>query len=542
MKRTVQFAVLMSAIQVLMGCRGTAMNFDNRRFAAPVLVNISVDTENGGKPISPYIYGINSTPSKLFVITTASRLGGNRTTGYNWENNLSNAGEDWRHYNDEYMFPKGKDGSIPAIAVTDFVENAKKNNAYALITLPMAGYVANDNLRTVRPEETAPSERFAKIIDRKNTPLSLNPDLKDGVVYSDEFINYLIKKCGTSHNGGIDGYSLDNEPSIWPGTHPRIHPDKTTIAEILEKSVSLASVVKDLDPNAEVFGPALYGLNAYASFQDAPDWKDGYAKEYRWFIDAYLDGMRKAEKGRRLLDALDIHYYTEARSPLDHRVCEDNDTDEQCIYTRLQSTRTLWDSTYRENSWVQRNLSGFLPVLPAVNASIEKYYPGTKLSVSEYNFGNENHISGGIAQADALGIFAGHGVYFAALWSMNNRPMYAYAGINLYTNYDGKGGTFGNTLVESSTDNIEYSSVYASTDDSGALHIVLLNKSQRDTLRFSIAVRSPSTYKKFACYGFNADSPVIKAVGSGAVEGNEVYTLRCDLPRMSAYHLVLTAE
>jgi mannan endo-1,4-beta-mannosidase len=542
MKQSIQFAVLLSTIPVLMGCRGTAMNSDKTFSAAAVLVNVSVDTENGGKPISPYIYGINSVPPKSVVVTTASRLGGNRTTGYNWENNLSSAGEDWHNFNDDYMFPKGRDGSIPAITVTDFVENAKKNKAYTLITLPMAGYVANDNLKTVKPEETAPSKRFAKIIDRKNAPLSLNPDLRDGVVYSDEFVNYLIKKCGMARNGGINGYSLDNEPSIWPGTHPRIHPDKTTIAEILEKSVSLASVVKDLDPGAEVFGPALYGLNAYASFQDAPDWKNGYAQEYRWFIDAYLDGMRKAEKGRRLLDVLDVHYYTEARSPLDHRVCEDNDADEQCVYTRFQSTRTLWDSTYRENSWVQRSLGGFLPVLPAVNASIEKYYPGTKLSVSEYNFGGENHVSGGIAQADALGVFAAHGVYFAALWSMNNRPAYAHAGINLYTNYDGRGGTFGNTLVESSTDNVEHSSVYASTDDNGVLHIVLLNKSQRNTLRFSITVRSSSTYKKFACYGFNADSPAIKAVGSGAVNKNEAYTFHCDTPPMSAYHLVLPAE
>jgi hypothetical protein len=506
----------------------------------PVYINVSIDTDSG-KPISPYIYGINSVPPANVLVATAHRLGGNRTTGYNWENNLSSAGEDWHNYNDEYLIPKNKNGSIPAITVTDFVENAKKNGAYALITLPMAGYVANDKGGTVSEKDTAPSRRFAQIIDRKNGPLSLSPNLADGVVYSDEFVNYLVNNLGMARNGGIDGYSLDNEPALWSTTHPRIHPTKTTVAEILEKSISLSSVVKDLDPNAEVFGPALYGLGAYATFQDAPDWKGGYANDYKWFIDAYLDGMRKAEEksGRRLLDVLDLHYYTEARSSFDHRVSDDRDDNEDCIYTRLQSTRTLWDAAYRENSWIGQWLNRFLPVLPVVNQSIERYYPETKLSITEYNFGHENHISGGIAQADALGIFASHGVYLAALWPLSDKLAYVYAGINLYTNYDGKGGTFGNTLVSSTNDNIEHSSAYASIDKNGALHIILLNKSIRDTERFTINIQSDIIYKNYTCYGFDAGSPIIKNIGSGALNGKDENTCFFELPPLSAYHLVL---
>ena len=50
--------------------------------------------------ISPYIYGMNL--RKEFSHTsedysTMVRLGGNRLTGYNWENNASNAGADWHH-------------------------------------------------------------------------------------------------------------------------------------------------------------------------------------------------------------------------------------------------------------------------------------------------------------------------------------------------------------------------------------------------------------------------------------------------------------
>ena len=500
-------------------------------------INITIDTSIL-KPISPYIYGMNGVPPQNELTATAYRLGGNRMTGYNWENNLSNAGEDWHHFNDDYMVPRDMDGTIPGITVTDFTENAQRNGGYVIITLPMAGYVANDRRRTVSLEETAPSSRFAQIINRKNAPLSLIPDLYDGVVYSDEFINFLINRFGRSNSGGINGYSLDNEPALWSSTHPRIHPEKTTVAEILEKTISLASVVKDLDPDAEVFGPVLYGLAAYSNFQDAPDWRSNYSQNYRWFIDAYLDGMRLAEEenGRRLLDVLDLHYYTEARCALDHRVSDDRHNNENCIHTRFQSTRTLWDWTYRENSWVQRSLAMFLPVLPMINTSIENYYPGTKLAITEYNFGHENHISGGIAQADALGIFAAHGVYLAAVWPLSNNLAYTYAGINLYTNYDGNGSRFGNNLAKSTVNNNEYASVYASIGDDGALHIIILNKNQHDTGRFSVDIQSGTKYRNYRCYGFNANSSSVVFINSGKV-GADIFV--CVVPPLSAYHFVL---
>jgi mannan endo-1,4-beta-mannosidase len=501
-------------------------------------IEISIDTRSGTKRVSPLIYGINGIHPESSLTAAAVRLGGNRTTGYNWENNLSSAGEDWHNFNDDYLFPKGRNGSVPAITIIDFVENARKANAYALITLPMAGYVANDNNKTVNENETAPSPRFAVIRDRKNSPLSLEPDLYDGVVYSDELLNYLVNKLGKAGSGGVNAYSLDNEPALWSSTHPRIHPQKPTVAEILERSISLASVVKDYDSGAEVFGPALYGAGAYTTFQDAPDWKN-YSSNYKWFIDAYLEGMRKEDErtGRRLLDVLDLHYYTEARCPLDHRVSDDMNLNDGCLYTRFQSTRTLWDPSYREKSWIAQYLGNFLPILPLVNKSIEQYYPGTKLAISEYSFGNENHVSGGIAQADALGVFASNGVYFASLWPLSDKLAYAYAGINLYTNYDGMGGTFGDTLVNSNTGNIESSSVFASIDKNGVLHIILLNKSIHDSARFSVKIQSDTAYKSYKCYGFNSDSPLLTLTASGGVGRDNVFI--CEMPLMSAYHIVL---
>ena len=44
-------------------------------------------------------------------------------------------------------------------------------------------------------------------------------------------------------------------------------------------------------------------------------------------------------------------------------------------------------------------------------AKIAAHYPGTKLSISEYNYGAGGDISGGIAQADVLGVFGREGLF-----------------------------------------------------------------------------------------------------------------------------------
>ena len=65
--------------------------------------------------------------------------------------------------------------------------------------------------------------------------------------------------------------------------------------------------------------------------------------------------------------------------------------------------------------------------------------------MTEYNYGAGDHISGGLAQADALGVFGREGLYLANYWGdgpgNGNLPTYIKAAFQLYRNYDGKGGT-----------------------------------------------------------------------------------------------------
>lgn len=56
--------------------------------AQSIPVNFTINTSKDTLRISPYIYGTNGQSDDNDLNITARRLGGNRLTGYNWENNL----------------------------------------------------------------------------------------------------------------------------------------------------------------------------------------------------------------------------------------------------------------------------------------------------------------------------------------------------------------------------------------------------------------------------------------------------------------------
>lgn len=510
-------------------------------------LNVTIDTTGFRRAISPYIYGINCSRSGEAppVTTFSARQGGNRFSAYNWETNASSAGADWKHYSDAYLVNFQKDKlAIPGSPALDFAQDmAAQNTDYKITTIQMAGYVAADLEGAVSEDEIAPSARWIPVKAAKNAPFSLQPDTEDNAVYMDEYVNYLVQTCGdSSTRTGFQGYSLDNEPAIWSGTHARMHPEKTTCAEIIRKSVAFASAIKAVDPGAEIYGGVLYGFNAYKSFNNALDWET-CGQDYHWFISYYLDQMAKAEQeaGKRLIDVLDLHYYSEAKGQDRVTSCQD-DTHTDCIEARLQAPRSLWDATYTENSWIGQYNERFLPLLPLINQSIAQYYPGTKLSFTEYSFGGGNHISGAIAEADALGLFAQHGVYMANSWAVASDESYTHAAMNLYTNYDGKGAQFGDTLVQAECSDIEKSSVYAAINgsDESKLNVVLMNKSQTEAQDAHLSIDSGARYDTAKVYGITADSSEIQLLQTVTKITDNQLTLT--LPALTLVQIELTDE
>ncbi len=496
----------------------------------PYKMNISVDLAGEQKAISPYIYGMNKYDDETLLDqmhVNAIRQGGNRLTAYNWETNASNAGSDWQHSSDNFMSSSDE----PAACVQEFSEIGVKHDIpYRLTTLQLAGYVAADKDGTVSEAETAPSARWNKVEFTKGSPFSMTPDLTDGTVYMDEYVNYIVKTLGDAGTStGIQAYSLDNEPALWEHTHSRMHPEPVTVAELSEKSIEVAKAVKSIDPKAEVFGPALYGYTAYDHLADEDDWDAVNADgKYHWYLDKYLDDMKQAsdEAGVRLLDVLDIHYYTESgrNSTVD----------------RLQSVRTLYEKGFAENSWIGEWCQENIPILPTIQKSIDTYYPGTKLAISEYNFGGGDEMSGAIAQAEALGCYADANVYFATLWDGGE---YIFSGMRLYTNYDGKGGHFGDTLVPTVTDDVSLSSSYSAINqnDDSQVTVMVTNKSFTDAENASIQLKNSSTnYEAAAVYAVSGDSSEIRLID--IVEDISGNTVNVTLPAYSAAMVVVTDD
>jgi Glycoside hydrolase family 44/Immunoglobulin I-set domain len=397
----------------------------------------------------------------------------------------------------------------------------------------------------VTAAQAAPSSRWDAVVDNKPGGVYDNPpDLTDGTVYMDELLNVLITKYGkASGSTGVKGYDLDNEPALWPSTHPLLHPAATTCAEIITKSVSLSQTVKRMDSTAEVLGPVLYGSEAYFTLQDAPDWAPPLSTGYRWFIDYYLDQMNKASTsaGNRLLDVLDLHRYSDENvsgTGPDQSITDQTDfTDTATDKDRVQAPRVLWDPSYVENSWVQQYYSQFLPYIPNLQTSIATYNPGTKLSFTEYSYGGESDISGGLAQADVLGIYGKFGVYLGCVWILHDSPapLYTAAAFNLYLSYDGQGGKFGATsLAETDSDTVN-SSAYASGDPDGTIHVVVLNKSYTESANFSFQIAGTQAFTSANVYAFDNTSSTLTARTTATLTSNQV---TYSLAPLTAAHFV----
>ncbi|MEZ0325996.1 MAG: glycoside hydrolase family 44 protein [Fimbriimonas sp.] len=495
-------------------------------FAPQTAWTFTIDTSDR-KPISPYIYGINHPEwSGLGPGVTLARQGGNRSSAYNWETNASNAGNDWHHQNDGYM----GESDEPGKTMKDFLQNAQSHDAAVILTVPTTGYVAADKKGDGDVNKTPDyiNTRFHKSLPVKLGKLTYPPDTTDKVVYQNEFVAWIQKV--KSQDTPV-WFSLDNEPDLWGSTHQRIWPKSPTYAQIIANNTEYAQAIKGVTPKTLVFGPANYGWQGFRTFQNAPD------ANGRDFLDTYLAAMKAAESkaGKRLLDVLDIHWYPEAQGD-GVRIAFGQDKPGTPA-ARIQAPRSLWDDTYVEQSWIADSL-GKKPItlLPRIKAQIDKHYPGTKLAITEYNYGGANHISGTLAQADVLGIFGRYGLFAACNWGLNPKNVAELAGFKAFRDFDRKGGTFGDTALGVKGETASLNSVYAALDskDPNRLTLVAINKSSgRATMRFRL---NGFEARKARTYTVDANSVATPTAGSPRVAGS---TLTMSVPGESVVTIEL---
>jgi hypothetical protein len=458
---------------------------------------LSVNAASVQRGISPYIYGMNFADQALAqeLRLPVNRWGGNSTTRYNWQIDVHNTGADYYYEN----IPDGSSTTLPNGSSADkFVEQNRATSTDTLLTIPLIGWTPKRRLNNhpydcgfkvskygAQPNVDQYDVDCGDGYRTNGTFISGNDPLDTSVAIDSPFVQswmqHLIGRYGAAGQGGVRFYNLDNEPGLWHETHRDVHPEHLGYQELVDLAYQYAAAIKAVDPGAELLGPVQDGWARYfyASYTDDPDpvaQQDRDDHGGQPFVEWYLDEMKayQDQNGTRLLDYFDLHYYPQAAGV---SLAPAGDAATQAL--RLRSTRALWDPTYIDESWIKDTEEGNIAVqlIPRMRAWVNEHYPGTKLAISEYNWGALDHINGALAQADVLGIFGRESVDLATIWdapAANEPGAFAF---RMYRNYNGQGGAFGELSVSASSADQGQLAIYAARRAvDGGLTLMIINK------------------------------------------------------------------
>jgi hypothetical protein len=199
------------------------------------------------------------------------------------------------------------------------------------------------------------------------------------------------------------------------------------------------------------------------------------------FIVWYLQEMRRYEQehGLRILDYVDIHGYL---TPSNIAFQPAGDAALQAL--RLESTRILWDPSYRSTDGDMKDdpdTGGYIAFIPRLRRWIEDHYPGTKTAITEYNWGAMDHINGALTQADIFGIFGREQLDLATIWGPPKPTEPGAFAFRMYLNYDGAGGKFGDLSLHAQSSDQGRLSLYAARrSQDGRLTLMVINKTGED--------------------------------------------------------------
>ncbi len=502
----------------------------------PGVIDVSVDTTHDVHAISPFIYGIaKRDPQSVNGLGAAvNRWGGNPSSRFNWViGHAWNAADDWEFRNLNYGTPTG--------SVSDaFVQANKVESMASVITIPALGWVAksdrNADYSTGVPADGGPAtgadgqiqgydpslnraRTSVLSLPRKPAPFVLNPDPGSSVVYQDEWVNHLKTLFGSAATGGVRFFAIDNEPGLWSSTQRDVHPARVSYDEEARVFLNYSDAVKAVDPTAQVLGPeeCCWTYYFYSELDRGSDnfatHADRNAHGGTALIPWFLRTVRQhdAQSGRRSLDVLTVHYYPQAKGVY-------SDTSNPALDAlRLRSTRALWDPSYVDESWIHEPVA----LIPRLKSWIGAEYPGTKVGITEYNFGGGDSVSAALAEADVLGIFGREDVYLANYWTAPKPGSPAWLAFQMYRNYDGRGGSFGATSVHAASSDADVLSAFAATEP-GWVDVMLVNKQLTSSQQLAVSLSGSHARGAIQRYQYSGADPsrIVRQADVAAGEGH----------------------
>jgi len=436
---------------------------------------IRVDVYQNVNPISTLIYGMNQAPKDHLQALgiKLNRWGGNPSTRYNWKlGNAWNAGSDYFYRNGNYDYT----GSS---ASDDFVAETLAAGGEALMTLPTLGWVAkNNDANTCSFPNTDGSCGDAEKASCDNPGAIADPN-RANVPSDVSSITDWVKHLLVEKKYAVRFFAMDNEPDIWGATHYDVHPNCTTYDEIRDKYIEYASAVRVVAPQAELLGPV--SCCWYFYWNSAAGAADKAKHDNQDFLPWFLDEVRRHDQqaGVRTLDVLDLHYYPEG-------LYNDN-VDPATAAHRLRSTRALWDKTYVDESWIGQPVN----LISQMKQLLVQHYYGTKLGISEWNWGADKTINGALAIADVLGVFGREDLYLASYWRYPELGSPGFYAFKLFMNYDDHGGHFGDTSVQAVSDAPDQISAYAGLNSAkDRLTLMLVNKDPNNDMAVNLDIKN----------------------------------------------------
>ncbi len=281
-----------------------------------------------------------------------NRWGGNTASRYNWKLGTAwNTGRDWFFEN----------VAVEDRAWEQFVDRSYRSNSRVVISLPLVGYVAKDTTsNSFSIEKYGPQQKFDSYrpdagngVRPDGSPVTENDPLDASIPFGADFLKEwivsMVDKYPDMFKKNRVIFALGNEPMLWNIVHRDVHPQPTSYDEFFTRFKQTASVIKEIVPNAPVAGPELWGWPVY--FQSAFDRENRGEKDRKThgqmdFLPWFLKQLKTHEDqtGQRLLDYLTIHFYPQAQGVYSSRI------DEKTRRLRVESTRSLFDVTYRDPS------------------------------------------------------------------------------------------------------------------------------------------------------------------------------------------------
>jgi len=483
---------------------------------------VTVTTQKNQHPISRNIYGVSimdsaGAPDIKALNDPNNRIGGNNVSTYNWDvaahapagvklppGDALNLDNDW--YWESYLESNAPGGLYDGIIAAGKTAGV---GTQTMATIPMMPYIA-----TVSPSATTSAASLWSYSIKKygaqignscsggdylggngyaydewqtdagsgvatmngctlnyvtNNPADAY--VKNSPAIQQAYVAYLVKKYGGAAHGGIKYYILDNEPSIWSGTHHDIHPAAESYDELWADIQAYAGAIRAADPQAIIVGPEEWSW--WAMWESGKDQEGvtpsdysthGNMYYYPWLLTQLA--AYKQKNGMNLIDMLSVHCYDDGGAPPN------------------EATRKLWDPGYSDPGWYGDIglISGrVIDWIPLMQKWVAAYNPGMPIACSEYtDWDDESTLSGAVTQADLLGIFGQYGYGLASHFGVPGHP--AYLAFQMYTNYDGKNSGFGETGVASAVANPDNLSAFAALRAAdGALTVIVVDKQSGKT-------------------------------------------------------------